>query len=1303
MSHPEASSFHKFRSLRGVLHSVIESEAPRDTNLPLHQVLLPALDGAIDQAETDGEDRGQGFQEISAELERWQKLLSELQETANRWYVFQAHEWHFSPKWWSEEFENLRQAFAQNAQEGANRWIRTFTEALVEWDLEGGQKLVEQSYPFPDHLAFVPLMFEDGLQKLREGNLPAAEDMLSFLIQGRGGDSGQPKLEPSLQAAVLILLARIATAKGNEEESQAKLKQARELAPMDGRPLAALGSYHRSKGQYEQAAALLREAVKLSPDQPEGYTAMAILMEEQKFWDESHAWYKQAVGCALQFPDPFRVLERLRAPVTGNLFFHLAQGLRDVAEDRALLAVELALKLGMKGSLPYPDVIAYTVKGDLLNKQGKKTEAALAYYEAGRRSGWNDDYESATTLLRQARDLDKTYQPTYWYLADDLRMVAVSPKYSQETPESQQEKDKLIRESLQIWEEGVALGKITAENSWTLITRAILTEVLPERRTVPAKELSLFSWDALFFVERYLLNSDKNALGWTYLARYYRFLGLEASNLYALDRAAELDANVARDEKLIRSVNRGEFEEAEKLIENLLADKTFPNQNWVRNVKGFILSRNGKWEEALKVSDENPTESWVRIYRAVCFMNTGNIPAAIKQYEKLWEKHADQDNDSLVEYAFGGLHLALLIPEHAADLDLAIEFARRRVESPTEPFVPNALLGYTLLAKGENLAEGRRLLEKSIPLANNPRELREQANLFIPILQNLMKKLPHGEKAADILEEIRQGMLRQITAVGQKLRTPEEELSKELERIEHESHSGMPADLMVRVRLGIRAGLARLHLRAGRWIDATDAYQALGAQYDLIPETPLGLAKALEGLHQAAKERFRQAEYLATLPLLERVARLTEYLGQRDKLPEVYCQLAFAHLELSADQPDANLSPAGAYFIKTAELFREQGRKDVWSGVSENVRKLLTSVRQYWKIDESLGNLLAKVKPSPAVGNGQMLAGIQDLRQALDDYLGEKYNFGNPYQGNPAINRIAIELGRDLLPPGNSQEWELMNLYIPSIRRELQRKFGMEIPGVHIRLATEGLMPDEYRIVIDGQQLAKKLIVGDSNSALAISSQLHGVLTFNLDRFMNVHAAARLLKEWQRINTANYLTITRAFPDEQSRMAFGRVLSELAREGVPANQPAEILSVIKESDIMRANRAEIVRKLRLALKPHLPGNTGEARRVELPPDLEDDLLSYLQVQKDQVFLVLPIQEQERFLSSIRALLERPPAHGEDGRSEGHPTREVALICRDAALRPALRRMIEQTLPEVAVLSFEETSSEVSKETGQTAG
>jgi flagellar biosynthesis component FlhA len=569
-------------------------------------------------------------------------------------------------------------------------------------------------------------------------------------------------------------------------------------------------------------------------------------------------------------------------------------------------------------------------------------------------------------------------------------------------------------------------------------------------------------------------------------------------------------------------------------------------------------------------------------------------------------------------------------------------------------------------------------LEKSIPLANNPRELREQANLFIPILQNLMKKLPHGEKAADILEEIRQGMLRQITAVGQKLRTPEEELSKELERIEHESHSGMPADLMVRVRLGIRAGLARLHLRAGRWIDATDAYQALGAQYDLIPETPLGLAKALEGLHQAAKERFRQAEYLATLPLLERVARLTEYLGQRDKLPEVYCQ-------------------------QTAELFREQGRKDVWSGVSENVRKLLTSVRQYWKIDESLGNLLAKVKPSPAVGNGQMLAGIQDLRQALDDYLGEKYNFGNPYQGNPAINRIAIELGRDLLPPGNSQEWELMNLYIPSIRRELQRKFGMEIPGVHIRLATEGLMPDEYRIVIDGQQLAKKLIVGDSNSALAISSQLHGVLTFNLDRFMNVHAAARLLKEWQRINTANYLTITRAFPDEQSRMAFGRVLSELAREGVPANQPAEILSVIKESDIMRANRAEIVRKLRLALKPHLPGNTGEARRVELPPDLEDDLLSYLQVQKDQVFLVLPIQEQERFLSSIRALLERPPAHGEDGRSEGHPTREVALICRDAALRPALRRMIEQTLPEVAVLSFEETSSEVSKETGQTAG
>ena len=48
MSAPESKSFHKIRSLEGVLRSAIKGEAPRDTSLPLGQVLLPALNELVD-------------------------------------------------------------------------------------------------------------------------------------------------------------------------------------------------------------------------------------------------------------------------------------------------------------------------------------------------------------------------------------------------------------------------------------------------------------------------------------------------------------------------------------------------------------------------------------------------------------------------------------------------------------------------------------------------------------------------------------------------------------------------------------------------------------------------------------------------------------------------------------------------------------------------------------------------------------------------------------------------------------------------------------------------------------------------------------------------------------------------------------------------------------------------------------------------------------------------------------------------------------------------------------------------------
>jgi len=1292
MSGMDASNFHKIRSLEDALGSIIKGEAPRRTRLPLQQVLIPALEEMLHQTHAQGADPRLALEAFSADLEQWQVFLSYLQDTANRWYIFQSREWTFSTGWWQEQFSKLHSAFEADPQHGVRQWVQTFTQALVEWDLEGCKTLAEQSFPFPDYLAYLPLMFEGGAEALIQGNLAEAEDMLAFLVQPGGIEPDQPTLEPVLHALVLVLEGRIEALKENPQGVEEIFKHAAELAPQDGRPQAALGEHLRLAGDHDQAISLFKEAIRLSPDQPEGYTGMAMVMEDQGYWDEARAWYRQAVDCALRFPDPYRTLTRLLAPLSGNLYYHLAHALQAISERWALPAVEAALEMGMRGPVDYPEVDAYALQGKLLRKLRKKPEAVIAFYEAGRRSGWNLDYKKAVELLRTARKLDPNYQPIYWYLADDLRLLSIaSPDPSQ--------KDKLIKESLQVWQEGLALGAITPDDAWTLFTRALTNELLPARRAAPADEVVLFDWEAVFFTERNLLMSDDKAYQWTYLARFYRSLNLDANNQFVLDRAWELDPsdNSAREEKIIRLTNRGDYPEAGELLKPLLEDDSYPDVNWARSVHGYILSRLGNFEDALQESEYNLNEPWVQSYRTLCFLKLGQNPKAQEIFEAMWEWRKAEDAGSLMYYAIAGLHLYLLDARYANVIDPAIEYSRRVQKSPNDTFESYAYQGFALLAKGADLAEAQRVLEQAVGKANNQRELNDCILGDIPILQKLMEPLPHGAQAVSILEEISRKMQAQVSLVEGSRLTPEAELFNQLEWLENSPHDGMPAELVTNARLGARASLARLYLNTARSAEAAQAYHALLAYETLIPEARLGLDKALQNMQQTAETHLHQDEFQAALPLLEQRAEFAQHLGEEQALPDIHCQLFYAHLSLSSQQPKTSLPQAAALFEQAASLFQAQGREDTWLAISDCLRKSLRSVSDYWRVDEALGILLDQAVETGSQG----VAGLQAVRQSLDDFLGEIYRLNATYTGNPVANRIAIELGSDLLPSGPSQDWDLL-LRIDPIRREIYQDYGVAIPGVHIRLEPDSLAPDEYRILIDGQQVAleRSLIKLNANMQ-AVKDQgydpvvyhLKTAIIYNLDRFMSLQAGSQLLFEWQKTSATHFLAASRLLQDNASLLVFQQVMVELVRERVPVNKPGEVLTTFLEIPISDTSLPDIVTRLRMALRPYLPGNTPSANRILLPTDQENELSGYVQAHNGQAYLVLPEADQDRLLSRVKDLLVGSYTADEEADEAASRFSQPVLVCQDSSLRPLLRRLIAPHLPQVAVLAAQEVLTE----------
>ncbi len=1302
MSGMDASNFHKIRSLEDALGSIIKGEAPRRTRLPLQQVLIPALEEMLQKTRLKGADPRPALGAFSTDLEQWQKFLSYLQDTANRWYIFQSREWTFSSGWWQEQFSELHSAFEADPQQGVRQWVQTFTQALVEWDLEGCKTLAEQSFPFPDYLAYLPLMFEGGVEALIQGNLAEAEDMLAFLVQPGGIDPGgddpggmntdRPTLEPVLHALVLVLEGRLEAQKEDPQGVEEIFKQAAELAPQDGRPQAALGEHLRLAEDHDQAIALFKEAIRLSPDQPEGYTGMAMVMEDQGYWEEAGAWYRQAVDCALRFPDPYRTLTRLLAPLTGNLYYHLGHALQDISERWALPAIDAALELGMRGALEYPEVDAYALQGKLLSKLRKKPQAALAYYEAGRRCGWNLDYEQAVKLLRKARKLDPNYQSTCWYLSDDLRLLSIA------SPE-QPQKDKLIKESLQVWQEGLALGAITPEDAWALFTRALSNELLPERRTAPAEEVVLFDWEAVFFTERNLLMSDDKAYQWTYLARFYRSLNLDANNQFVLDRAWELDPsdNSAREEKIIRLTNRGDYPEAEELLKPLLEDESYPDINWARSVHGYILSRLGNYEDALQESEYNLKESWVQSYRTLCFLKLSQYPQAQEIFENMWEWRQAEDAGNLMYYAIAGLHLHLLDPRFADAIDPAIEYARRVQKSPSDTFESYAYLGFALLVKGVDLPEAQRILQEAVGRANNKRELNDCILGDIPILQKLMDPLPHGAQAISILEEVSRKMQAQVEVVEGSRLTPQAELLNQLEWLEGSQHAGMPAELVTNARLGARVSLARLYLNTGHWGEAAQAYHALLAYEALIPEARLGLDKALQNMQQTAETHLQQDEFQAALPLLEQRAEFAQHLGQEQDLPDIHCMLFYAHLSLSSEQPETSLPQAAALFEQAASLFQAQGREDTWLAISDCLRKSLRSVPDYWRVDEALGILLEQ-----AVETGsQSVAGLQAVRQSLDDYLGEIYRLNVTYTGNPVANRIAIALGSNLLPPGPSQDWDLL-LRIDLIRRDLYQDYGVVIPGVHIRLEPDSLAPDEYCILIDGQQVALERSLFKLNSNLQavkdpgyypVANHLKTAITYNLDRFMSLQAVSLLLADWQKISATHFLAASRLLQDNASLLAFQQVLLELVRDRVPVNKPAEILTTFLEIPLSDTSLPGIAIRLRIALRPYLPGNTPSANRILLPTDLENELSGYVQAHNGQAYLLLPDPDQDRLVARIKDLLVQPSTADEQADEADSRFGRSVLVCQDASLRPLLSRLIAPHLPQVAVLAAQEVLTE----------
>ncbi len=1184
----------------------------------------------------------------------------------------------FGKAWQKRQQREISEEFQKGLEKGRARWLATYMESLNEsrfdichemtfddWLSPGGSDALKD-WPMPGGLTAL----RTGASALREGRYLDAVEGLEMLARAERG-----VVEDVALAAVLVLLGRIYLYKlSSLPIARERVEIALELAPGDGRPMAALGECLRAGKDLDRAQECFVQAIQISPSLPDGHIGMAMLCEDQQRWFRAFDYYEDAInesGEQAQFG-------QLLAPTPAGLYWQLSRHLSKRNPAAALAAIDRALALGVRWRNDYPERLALAERAAILKKLGRREEAADSYFEAGRRYSWLGNAERARTLLKKSCKLDPTHALAHWQLSDTLRLLS----YGQSAPFVDAA---LVKLSLDEWEMASALQHPDVNTAWVYLSRALLNE----QRYKLSKDPGLW-WESAAFLERALLLNSDYATAWAYLGACHRQLGNYSSALQATEQAISFEpVDVAGlGERAAILAELGRYAESEELIDRRLA---VAEEWWIVHLKAYVLLRTGQAEQALswigRAVDAVPDDENYRLLRALCYRHLGRIDLSQEDYRWLWDRR-------------GTLQGAQWQPAIAAEagymlgkLGEAARICKAAIEqrSPGSPELW-CRLGLVQLARGDpsrdDVAQGEASLERGIGLVHHPGRLHDLLDLDLEELERRLGDQP-GVKQA--LARIRSRVAEADEALSRSPVTPEEELRAVAQ--------GEPANAARPI--AVQAALARSAAAAGRWREALDAYATLQT-LDTFPETSIGMSRAICRLQEEADGLVGAGEVAEARERLRvLVAHAEKQLDCKAQvLLGLHLRVAFASLTLSDDET------AHQHLDQVLSGRRVPGETEL-DELPALEQSFIRSPADYWTHVDGLRRLRESYVPgSPQRAVIEALAGRLDLSRLYRLTAGDARAF-------PIPTPLALRLGPDLKPEDTAAS-DSLRRELTGLQARVERDTGIRIPAV--RLGESQMSgPGDYAILVNGIPVASGSVPVDSRFLLRrhIGHQMSareareplsgewGVWVEQEERLGDVpqlgplafvvrHLEATVRRglaffigaddgrTWLDLSPEDVSAAARiALPDRSARVALTRVLQILAREGVPLTAPTVVLKAM-QGEAQGIGALKVATAVRRQLRKSLPGNAPGTRLIYVPKITEERLAAGLRRSNGAVYWQLPRAEAVRLFRDLCNI----DVHGFQGA-------KTALVVKDGDLRPFVRRLVAGELPYLSVLSEEE--------------
>ncbi|CAG1009212.1 hypothetical protein ANRL4_04010 [Anaerolineae bacterium] len=1023
----------------------------------------PALDSLFQEARNRAAEKGLTFSAplLDALAERPDSL------TALREGLHSAIEWQLI-------LIDLLRAAQQSLGEPHQDWMARYTRALVRGDMDVCAALISQSPLSPETLS----LFEQGTRAYRENRLGEMLPLLEHLQQ-------QPDLSPELMARLLIFSARSRLRLGSPDRAEADLSRARSLAPDLWLVEVAQGDQERRSNNPSKALDIYQTILKRPLEMRHleaaagAHIGLALLAEDRGDWGEATTHFEEAIKLLGAGERLVMRLESLAPDESGSLYLSAAYALEKINDEESLRAVNEAIRLGVRGAVQRPDRAAYRLKGDIL-RDSAPADSALAYIEAARGYAETNEWREAGALYEAALNVlpipeDQTERTAFWsqweyafWNGADAFLVA---SYAPNPPYVDRA---MLDKSVELYQRGMNIGQPGEHYTWvyTLRTRQLMQ--MAQLKPPPRPRLDLL-WEGLAVMERGVMLRDQDAYAWMGIGQSFLQLAMDVNGYAAVRRAYDLSPQDTwiLGELTIAAANTGDFERARKTIGELLEVDTKPEtEDWCDAVNAFLLAHEGAYQQALDLADALITsgkdypwlkagQSFVIDIKAGCLAALGQweqFDAFVTEQARLAEAEEDKPGTSVDERRLGYLYLI------ARKFDKAERYLLLALENADSEYLNiNLNLAQIALIRGD-LARANGLFEKYLQKVRGARHLIDFLNFDLPTTARFVKDMPHGESAAQTIQNWREAGQRRLVEVRANPLSALDELQEALADANDQGWR----------RIALWCSLGRTYTESGVWREAALAYAHLKPfAENSVPEAVPQYQKVMQNWRSQTDSLIQERDFESARAELAAQERLED-----DPLGKSAVQLRQACVQMLISEPNQSR------FEAALQLLEQAGWDELHRGAAVGTVSalILPDVESYWRFQDHFA----------AWGEESRPLVWKAAQTGLKGYLDRVFQLSPaPTPPPPSLKPIAVELGQNLITEELARSTgPVFTTYLPRLRQEIQERFGMLFHGITLREYTTS-DPDGYLIRIDenpiavGHAPANKRFCTASPSALA--------------------------------------------------------------------------------------------------------------------------------------------------------------------------------------------------------------------------